>query len=718
MSASASPSDVATLRVLEELRGSVGGRADLARLAGKSFGGRRDLYEALGYDRELDVDKYRDRYKRNGVAKRIVEAAPKATWRGGVELIEDEDPEISTPFEKAFTELDKRLHVWAVLCRVDILAGIGRYAGILIGAPGTMDAPLPDSMKPEQLTYLQPYGEDDLIVKTWDNEVTSERFGQPLSYEFNRLTPSGARATVSTNVHWSRVLHVACDVLDETVYGQPRLQCVWNDLDNLEKIIGGGSEAFWQRVNKGLVFNVNDKEADFLSDSESAKKARSAFKRQTDEYEHKLRRILAVQGMDVQELGGDVANFANQVDSLLTIMAASTGIPRRILQGSERGELASTQDATNWDTQIEDRRDQFAMPYVLYPLVEMFIKVGVLPPPKEWDVKWPSLVQLDEQGKADLALKYQKLGQEIITNAEIRNDVLGKSPLSDQQKADIAGAMAPAPVDETAVGVVTPGKPKGPVPVVDHTRTPPGGVGATVPVVDHTRSEPTPRAAASKKSLPQLRAESVAKKRAPSLAGKILDAIRQARKALSPKLLSYFVDTGHQMTVEHEVSKAFGELERTVGPVLERDLHETLLDGGDMAARSIHLHGVPIQRVMGGQGSGFYGHEGRPGEQGGSASSGEGSAVLQKGGNDPDFERFKSLPEGTVVSTSKRGQVVTFHAGKLGVSPRLEYQARTKSGSLIGSAKSVSEAKRKVQEHGAQNAVSGWSGATLEWKDH
>jgi hypothetical protein len=75
--------------------------------------------------------------------------------------------------------------------------------------------------------------------------------------------------------------------------------------------------------------------------------------------------------------------------------------------------------------------------------------------------------------------------------------------------------------------------------------------------------------------------------------------------------------------VEHEVSKAFGELERSVGPELQKDLHATLLDGADMAARSIHLHGVPLRaRAAGGPGSGYFGHAGVPGVQGGSSTEG------------------------------------------------------------------------------------------------
>lgn len=889
LSSLAGMNGVGELRTLSDL----GGRAMLAALAGKAFHGKRDLFEALGFDRELTVEKFRARYKRNGIAKRIVESGPKATWRGGAELIEDEDPDVSTDFEETFVKLDERLHVWATLCRLDILAGIGRYAVLLVGAPGDVTSEMPKTLSAEDVLYLQPYGEDDAVIKTWDEDPASPRFGQPTSYALTR-TNGNVRSTV-LNAHWTRCIHVASDVLDENVYGQPRLECVWNDLDNLEKVVGAGSEAFWQRVNRGLALKL-DPEADFSAETDTGKARQKALKKELDDYEHKLKRIIALQGVEIQELGGDVSNFAGQLDGILTILAGSTGIPKRILLGSERGELASTQDATNWDTQIEDRRDQFAKPYVLSPFVTLMIDLGVLPEPEQWEVRWPSLVQLDEQGKADLAKKYKDLGQTIATDAEIRDKVLGWPALTEEQKAEIAAAQPVPPTPATAeeeVGVIKGGKNAGQKPpaemtaaekqaeeerqqeeraaggagsgnfghggrpgevggsgegeffhatsadqvqsimkqglTTNHTgkmfRDSQGGVvyvsktvggarywareiqygqkkGSDVVILkvqiprealkkiardensssrlDHTFEgkiksewikgaikmpwsekgnqqwmnstprapvyrrgsanvedvntddaifwvpvvidEEEPRAAASRKpSLAQLRIDSVAKKREASLTGRLLSAFRRARRALSAKLLTHAASTGAQTMVEFEVGKAFGELERKTLPEVARELRKTVVAGGEAAARSIHLHGVPLgtSRAAGGPGSGNFGHEGRPGEVGGSAPAGEGEGAtpLQKSGNDPDFERFKSLPEGTVVASSKRGQVVTFHSGKFGASPRLEYQARTKSGKLIGTAKSVSEGKRKVQEHGAQNATSGWSGTALEWKD-
>ena len=86
---------------IRALASDLASRAGLASLAGLTFGGARDLYQALGYQRKLLPQDYRDRYKRNGIAARVVEAFPKATWRGGAELIEDEDPTETTDFEPA-----------------------------------------------------------------------------------------------------------------------------------------------------------------------------------------------------------------------------------------------------------------------------------------------------------------------------------------------------------------------------------------------------------------------------------------------------------------------------------------------------------------------------------------------------------------------------------------------------------------------------------------
>ncbi len=71
------------------------GRSLLAQELDLTFDGKRSLTAALGYKKNLTPKDYRDRFERGGIAGTIVEAMPVACWRGGGELVEDDDPDRS-----------------------------------------------------------------------------------------------------------------------------------------------------------------------------------------------------------------------------------------------------------------------------------------------------------------------------------------------------------------------------------------------------------------------------------------------------------------------------------------------------------------------------------------------------------------------------------------------------------------------------------------------
>ena len=412
-------------------------RAGIASAAGLTFGGSRDLYAALGYERILLIKNYRDRYKRNGIAARVVEAFPKATWRGGAELIEDEDPETTTSFEQAWSDFDERLSVWSILGRADILAGLGRFAVILIGAEGELTEELPALRDQESVLFLAPYGEDEASVDTLVDDSEDSRFGLPLMYRIRR---SGSQKHFSKQVHWSRVLHVADGMLDDRVNGTPRLERVWNWIDDLEKITGGGSEAFWLRVNRPLIFNL---EKGITIDAPEI----TRMEERAEELAHQLRRTMATRGFSVESLDSDVSNFSNQITALMSLISGASGIPQRILLGSERGQLASTQDKQNWDERVSDRRHDYAEP-IVRTFVDRLIKHGALPEPEHYDVRWPKIEDLDDKEKAEVADKWSKLNAQaggiVVLPEEIRDRVLGLDELSEE---DIDGGVRTAGKD-------------------------------------------------------------------------------------------------------------------------------------------------------------------------------------------------------------------------------------------------------------------------------
>lgn len=431
---------------LRTLVGALVSRSMFGGRDGRTFGGKRDLYRAFGYKRELGPEDYRARFKRNGVANRVVKALPKATWRGGGEIIEDQDPTAFTEFEEAFDLMNDRLKIWATLQRADILAGIGQYAIVVIGAPGRMDSPLLKVKGPEDIKYLMPYAQEEASVFEFDTNPESPRFGYPEFYTITRTIQtfgsSTNQVTIGKKVHWTRVLHVADGLLDDNIFGEPRLEPIWNYLDDLDKVTGGGAESFYRRADQGLQIDldptVDFEETDKATGAPSA--AKKGLRRQIEEYEHGFRRTLLTRGAEVTPLGSDVADFSQPVTALISLISSSTGIPQRVLMGSEQGKLAAQQDRSNWDERVADRRDDFAAPYLVRPLIDRFIKIGALPTPKEkYEVRWPQLKVLDDAQRAVVAVQWASLnsaaGERIVMPDEIRDRILNLPKLDEVNAA-------------------------------------------------------------------------------------------------------------------------------------------------------------------------------------------------------------------------------------------------------------------------------------------
>ena len=438
-----------------------GARALLAGAAGRTFGGNRDLYSVLGYARKITPEQYQDRYRRNSIAARIVEALPEATWRGGGEVLDNEDPENVTEFEKQWADFARRIKLWNVLLRADIVAGLGRYSVVLLGAPGRADEPLPTPLKLDEIQFLSVFSEAQCRLQETDLErdISNPRYGQPNFYTLtsSNLIVSPKSSVTWRRVHYSRVLHICDSALDSPMFGTPRLERVWNLLDDLEKITGGGAEAFWLRANQGLHINV-DPEVKYSVDQQEA------LQEQVDKYAHGITRVLRTRGVGVDVLGSDTASIQPNVDSIMTLLAGGTKIPKRILTGSEQGEMASTQDRSNWAERVSDRRRNFADPMVVRPLIDRLIEHQALPPPDKdpedlnggYEIRWPNIQNLDEKERADVALKManinRMMGQTVVVVNELRDKFLLMPPLTKKalrSNAKLKEAEGPATTPET-----------------------------------------------------------------------------------------------------------------------------------------------------------------------------------------------------------------------------------------------------------------------------
>lgn len=384
---------------LRTFASAIVGRMNLASKLGVQYQGDRDMYQALGYplDSQLTFEVYLGRYLRQDIAKAVINRPVNATWQGPLELVETDDAE-ETKFEKTWRKLNWELDIKSVLTRVDRLTGLGRYGVLLLGLNDVNDAngfrnPVREGAR--KLLYLKPFSEKTARISSYEENPKNKRYGLPFMYDVQIADSASGRSEL-IQVHYSRVIHIVDNSLESEVFGTPRLQAIYNRLLDIDKVVGGDAEMFWRGARPGYQ-GIFDKDYTLTPEEEEK------FQDQIDEYEHKLRRIIVNEGITLKELAQQIEDPKNHADVILTLISAETGIPKRILSGSERGELASTQDTGEWKTFVKTRREDHAEPRIVRPVVDRFIQLGILPKPMdEYNVDWADLFAISEKERVEI----------------------------------------------------------------------------------------------------------------------------------------------------------------------------------------------------------------------------------------------------------------------------------------------------------------------------
>lgn len=372
-------------------------RAALAGKLGVSYGGKRNIYEALGYPDIINYEDYTSRYLRQDIAAAIINRPAEATWRGPVYVTENQDEE--TQFEKQYKALENDLGLKAKFQRVDKLSGLGTHAILYLGLSDIkmkQDAAKPISQGQKKLLYIKPFGEGSAEIKTYDRNPSSPRYGMPETYQLHVSLP-GSNAFDTIIAHHSRCIHITRELLESEIEGIPSLKRVYNRLMDIEKLVGGSAEMFWRGARPGLKAQAHE-------GYEMSPDVEKDLKEQLTKFDHDLERFLTVQGTDVETMSPQVSDPSSHLDIQLQMISAFTGIPKRMLTGSERGELASSQDREAWLEMIQGRREEFAETKIVRPFVDKLVELGILPEPsEEYGIHWMDLFASSAKEKAEVA---------------------------------------------------------------------------------------------------------------------------------------------------------------------------------------------------------------------------------------------------------------------------------------------------------------------------
>lgn len=361
------------------------------------YDGNRDYLTSLGYSRDITINDYVYFYKRMGIAKRIIDAPAKDTWRGAFLVTDDLEKQEDSVFEKAFSTLFMQFKLGSVFQRLDRLSAIGEFGILVMGFDDGLELTEP-CRKASSLLYLQPYSQEFVSIDAFDEDISSERYGMPVIYKIRQTNQKGqANTSKEILIHYTRVIHVAEDKTESDIYGIPKLKPVWNYLFDLLKVSGGSAEMYWRNADPKIVFETGADAAIDMDETEMSQKM--------DEIQNNLRRAFTANGMTVKLLSPNLVEPTAHAEVQFKLISATTAIPLRILTGSERGELASTQDREAWLSVLEERRYSFAEPDILRAFIDRCVQIGILPKPKDntYEVHWSDIRALGKQELANLA---------------------------------------------------------------------------------------------------------------------------------------------------------------------------------------------------------------------------------------------------------------------------------------------------------------------------
>lgn len=451
----------------------------------KLFDPRRDIDDECGYPKSITRTQYRLLWDREAIAKRVVEVLPKESWQVSPEVYENEDTETSqkTPFDESWAALGQNLRgpswykqedgnpVWEFLLRADILSGIGSYGIILLGIDDGkgLNEPIDgigpnglresESINPRKLLFLRVFDQSLVQITRFQSDPANRRYGLPEMYQvtFNDLLNqddvSGIGLTTNTvDVHWSRVIHISDNMASSEVFGVPRMQPVYNRLYDLVKLYSGSAEMYWRGAFPGLSIESHPQ---LGGDVEINKEG---MRDMMTSYSNGLQRYLTLVGMTAKSLAPQVVDPSPQIKTQLEAICILLGCPMRVFLGSERGELASSQDDDAWNDRLKNRQATHISPHIVIPFIDRLILIGCLAEPGEegYKIKWPDLSSLSNTQRAAIAVqRTQALGQYAsmgISSLMTERDFLVRILNLEEEEADAIIEAALEQQDENNTG--------------------------------------------------------------------------------------------------------------------------------------------------------------------------------------------------------------------------------------------------------------------------
>jgi len=312
-----------------------------------------------------------------------------------------------------------------------------QYTGVQFG-PSEYPSEKPAGQE-RKLIYLRAFDESLVQVVQYEANARNPRFGMPVIYRITLNDPreqhSGIGLPLATvRVHWSRVIHLADNLGSSEIFGVPRMRPVLNPLLDIRKVRGGAAEGYWKACITGISLETHPE----LGGDVNIPKQN--LQDMIENYQNGLQRFLVLSGMSAKTMAPTVVDPTPHINIQIEAICIQLGIPVRVFKGSERGELASSQDDSSWNDRLRERQRGYITPRIIVPFVDRLISMGVLPEPEGYSVEWPDLDSLSDKDRAGIFLQRQQAFAAYVSgNVETVlpvKDMLTREAGFDEEEAD------------------------------------------------------------------------------------------------------------------------------------------------------------------------------------------------------------------------------------------------------------------------------------------
>lgn len=423
---------------------------------------RKYAWQEYGWKTNLDFMDFYNLYDRQGVAYGVVNLLNDKCFETNPWVIEGDEfdekrPE--TPWEKEFRLLAKRSKLWHAFKTADQYRLVGRFAGLILRiADGKeFDQPV-DSSKPVIREIICAW-EGQLTPDDIVTDTRSEFYGQPAYWTYNEgeVIKDDDVPPRNLKIHPDRII-----ILGDWRGGRSFLKAAYNAFVNLEKVEGGSGESYLK--NAGRQMHVNyDKEVNLAQIARDYKlddvgQLQELFNKEARDLNNGGDRLMITQGATATPLVSAVADPSPHYDISIQTVAASTGLPAKVIVGMQTGERASVEDLKQFNKRGQGRREgPLAMDGD--QIVEHLVRIKVISaaPKGETTFMWDDLTEATLSEKLAFADQMATINQKnagtgepaVYLTAEMR-EVSGfeNGPVIDAARADILPDAAEPIIEE------------------------------------------------------------------------------------------------------------------------------------------------------------------------------------------------------------------------------------------------------------------------------